>query len=212
MEKRDLGIRTTGDGSYTFYSDRFQQYYHSLYGARTESQRVFMDLGYGLASSLFSSIRLLEVGFGTGLNAWLSGLAAETVPTFYTGIEAYPIEEEQWTCFPEELQAYHAISWEVEHTIHPLFSVIKHRTRLEEFTPEKRFNLVYYDAFSPEAQPELWTEERFSQVHAWMETGGILSTYCSKVVVQHNLKSAGFEVEKHQGPPHKREVIRAIKK
>ncbi len=212
MENRDLGIRTTGDGSITCYSDRFKQHYHSVHGARTESEKVYLDLGYALAAERFARIELLEVGFGTGLNAYLTALASEKVPTFYTGLEAFPIEEEEWRQFPEYLRVLHGLSWEEEHTIHPLFNVIKLRTKLEDFLPDKRFHLVYYDAFSPEAQPELWTSERFAQVYGWMEAGGILCTYCSKVLVQKNLKSAGFEVEKHPGPPHKREVIRAIKK
>lgn len=211
MENKDLCIRTTGDGSITFYSDRFQQNYHSIHGARTESERVFLELGYEYASEKFENIEILEVGFGTGMNAWLTSKAAIQVPTRYSGLEAFPIAEEQWTLFPPELQVFHQVSWEQEHTIHPLFSVIKHRTMLEDFRSEERFNLVYFDAFSPDAQPELWTEEVFKQIHAIMQYGGVLSTYCSKSIVQKNLKAAGFDVEKHPGPPHKREVIRAIK-
>jgi tRNA U34 5-methylaminomethyl-2-thiouridine-forming methyltransferase MnmC len=215
MENRELGIRTTGDGSITFYSDQFDQHYHSIFGARTESERVFIELGYNYIMEHFNDpIQLLEVGFGTGLNAWLTGLAAEKSQrlTEYIGLEAYPIPKAHFDQFPTEIQVYQELAWGEQHTIHPYYSVIKQNVKVQDFLSDRKFHLVYYDAFSPEAQPEMWSEELFQRIADMLEAGGVLSTYCSKGMVQRNLKAVGFEVEKHPGPPHKREVLRAIKK
>jgi tRNA U34 5-methylaminomethyl-2-thiouridine-forming methyltransferase MnmC len=215
MENRELGIRTTGDGSITFYSDQFDQHYHSIFGARTESERVFIELGYNYIIEHFNdAIQLLEVGFGTGLNAWLTGLSAEKSQrlTEYVGLEAYPLPKAHFEHFPGELQAYQKLAWGEQHTIHPYYNVIKQNVKVQDFLAERKFHLVYYDAFSPEAQPEMWSEDLFLRIAGMMETGGVLSTYCSKGMVQRNLKAVGFEVEKHPGPPRKREVLRAIKK
>lgn len=207
-----MGIRETSDGSVTFFSEKYGQTYHSIHGARTESERVFMELGFDYAASLFPHLDILEVGFGTGLNAWLTLERASGTDIRYTGIEAYPLRASEYGMFPPEILALHELSWEKEHTLRPGFVIIKHKVMLEDFHRESPFNLVYFDAFSPDAQPELWSTDIFVKVGNMMCPGGVITTYCSKSSVQRNLRSAGFTVEKHPGPPHKREVIRAIKK
>ena len=209
-----MSIRQTPDGSATFFSEKFGQTYHSVHGARTESERVFIALGYDYARPRFSLLNILEVGFGTGLNAWLTmeKAAASDTAVYYTGLEAYPLAAEEYRLLPAELHSLHALSWGVSHTISPGCVVVKIKTLLEDFQSETPFNLVYFDAFSPEVQPELWSADIFGKVGNMMCPGGVITTYCSKSVVRKNLEAAGFQVEKHPGPPRKREVIRAIKK
>lgn len=208
-----LKIQNTSDGSVTFFSEKFGQTYHSVHGAQTESERVFIELGFEYAAQNFDTITLLEVGFGTGLNAFLTLKKAEalTVNTNYYGIEAYPLSENEYRLLPEEIQALHRLNWDEPHTITPFFSVFKSKVLLQDFEYSQTFNLIYFDAFSPEAQPELWSEEVFRKMYGLLDKNGVLTTYCSKSWVQKNMKAAGFTVEKHPGPPHKREIIRAIK-
>lgn len=209
-----MSIRETSDGSVTFFSEKYGQTYHSVHGARTESERVFIELGFDHAATLFSLPNILEVGFGTGLNAWLTWQKAELsgLPVRYTGIEAYPLQPAEYHLLPPAILPLHELVWGELHTISPCFSILKKMIRLEDFQCESPFNLVYFDAFSPEAQPELWSAEMFMKIGNMLCRGGVLTTYCSKSSVQRNLRSAGFTVEKHPGPPHKREVIRAFKR
>ena len=197
----------------TFFSEKFGQTYHSIYGAKTESERIFIELGLDYVAKFTSQISILEVGFGTGLNAFLTQKRAQelTISVNYTGIEAYPLIANQYLTLPEELHALHQLSWEHWHTIVPYFSVLKKQFLLEEFKSDSLFQLIYFDAFSPDAQPELWTEDIFRNIYTILAPNGVLTTYCSKVFVRRNLESVGFSVERHKGPPHKREVIRAIK-
>lgn len=210
---RELSVKETSDGSVTFFSEKFGQTYHSIHGAKTESERVFIELGLDYVTQFSSDISILEVGFGTGLNAFLTQKRAEElqVSVTYTGIEAYPLAEEQYLGLPEELHALHRLPWESFQTVTPDFLLLKQKSFLENFTSESLYQLIYFDAFSPEAQPELWSEDVFVNMYNILKPNGVLTTYCSKSMVQRNLKSAGFYVEKHKGPPHKREVIRAIK-
>lgn len=206
-------LRTTADGSKTLYSEKFGQHYHSVFGAETESLEVFIQLGLLEATGKFKEINLFELGFGSGLNARLSARFAQEKGVFinYTGIEAYPVEEEFSAALPEETAALHALTWDVTHQINPWFRFRKIKAFLEDFSSEERFNVVYFDAFAPESQPELWTVEVFEKIAGLMVEEGVMTTYCSKVSVQRNMRAAGFKVEKHPGPPHKREVLRAIK-
>jgi tRNA U34 5-methylaminomethyl-2-thiouridine-forming methyltransferase MnmC len=208
-----VSVKQTSDGSVTFFSEKFGQTYHSIYGAKTESERIFIELGLEYVANFTSQISILEIGFGTGLNAFLTQKRIQelNISVDYTGIEAYPLTAEQYLTLPEELHALHELSWENRHTVSPNFSVLKKQSLLEEFKSESLFQLIYFDAFSPEAQPELWSEDVFKNMYDILVPNGVLTTYCSKSLVQRNLKSAGFHVEKHKGPPHKREVIRAIK-
>lgn len=205
-------VRTTEDGSKTVYSEQFKQYYHSVFGAKTESEWVYIDLGYLDAIKKFEEIRILEVGFGTGLNAFLSQKMADEhqIPTSYTGLEAFPIQPDLFQSLNEDLQSYHTCEWERRHQLSKYFSFEKKEIQVENYESNQTFHLIYFDAFAPDAQPELWTAEVFEKLRKMLVKDGVLTTYCSKVMVQKNLKKAGYKIEKHQGPPHKREILRAI--
>lgn len=205
-------IKLTADGSTTVYNKRFDQYYHSIFGARTESEKVFIELGLEYAFKNFESINLLEVGFGTGLNAILTYQEAldQNKVLNYTTLEAYPIAEEFICELNFDSTIFHNADWGKWISINPYFNFVKHRIKLEDFETAQKFNLVYYDAFAPSSQPELWTLEIFERIANFMSPDGVLVTYCSKAYVQRNLRAAGFAVEKHPGPPRKREVLRAI--
>lgn len=214
MQNKDKQyIKLTADGSTTVYSTCFDQHYHSIFGAEKESEVVFIDLGLRFASEKFEEIHLLEMGFGTGLNAFLTQEWAKSQRKIvnYTGLEAFPITEEMISEFNFDAGPLHALPWEEKVKIHPQFNFTKHKTTLQDFQSDSSFNLVYYDAFAPESQPELWTQEIFEKLYLLMLAGGVLTTYCSKGYVQRNLRAAGFLVEKHPGPPRKREILRAIK-
>jgi len=206
-------LRTTEDGSKTVYSERFNQHYHSVFGAKTESQRVFIELGLEEAAKRFEKITILEVGFGTALNAFLSMKKAENlrIKMDFVGVEAFPITSDIIENLPAELQGFHTMPWSKDVVFSEYFSCRKHQATIQDFKTNQKFNLIYFDAFAPESQPEMWTEDIFRKMYDLLIPGGILTTYCSKVLVQRNLRAAGFEVEKHKGPPHKREVLRAVK-
>ena len=208
-----LNLIKTTDGSSTFLSEKYGQTYHSVHGAKTESEKVFIELGLEYTAEIFPEINILEMGWGTGLNALLSFERAEEKHwrINYTAIEAEPLEKASYGLLPLELQSWHQLSWGKWHEFGGGNYFRKIETRIEEFHTDEKFNLVYFDAFSPDAQPELWTEIVFGKIYNMMAAGGVLTTYCSKSRVQQNLKSVGFKVEKHPGPPHKREIIRAIK-
>lgn len=205
-------VRTTEDGSKTVYSEQFKQYYHSVFGAKTESEWVYIDLGYLDAIKKFEEIRILEVGFGTGLNAFLSQKMADEhqIPTSYIGLEAFPIQPDLFQNLNEDLQIYHISEWERPLRLSKHFNFEKKEIQVESYESDQTFHLIYFDAFAPNAQPELWTADIFKKLKKLLVQDGILTTYCSKVMVQKNLKQAGYKIEKHQGPPHKREILRAI--
>ena len=205
-------VRTTEDGSKTVYSEQFKQYYHSVFGAKTESEWVYIDLGYLDSIKKFKEIRILEVGFGTGLNAFLSQKMADEhqIPTSYVGLEAFPIRPDLFQSLNEDLQIYHTCEWENPLWLSKYFSFEKNEIQVENYESNQTFHLIYFDAFAPDAQPELWTSEIFEKLRKILVKDGVLTTYCSKVIVQKNLKEAGYKIEKHQGPPHKREILRAI--
>lgn len=215
-------FKKTNDGSDTLYNANFRQYYHSIFGAKQETQRVFIELGLHYAFELFDEINILEIGFGTGLNAWATALECTEVPcqVNYTGLEPNPIKIEVINTLnnfseKEALNGYtstglHALPWGERHVINNFFSFEKLACSLQDYQTPQQFNLIYYDAFAPISQPELWTVDIFKKVAELLTPGGILTTYCAKGFVQRNLKAAGFKVERHPGPPRKREVIRAI--
>ncbi|MFT5886119.1 MAG: tRNA U34 5-methylaminomethyl-2-thiouridine-forming methyltransferase MnmC [Arcticibacterium sp.] len=207
-------IKLTRDGTTTLYTERFKQYYHSIFGVRAESERVFIQLGLEYTLERFHQVGILEMGFGTGFNALLSAekcLETKRKAT-YSGLEAYPISLESSKELNFDVREFHEVAWGVESKINDYFDFTKYQTSLEKFTTDMKFNLVYYDAFPPSSQPELWTQEIFEKVAAVMTSDGVLVTYCSKGYVQRNMKAAKFTVERHPGPPRKREVLRAILK
>ena len=217
--KPSLQIVSTKDGSQTILNTELDSTYHSRHGALTESQHVFIDKGLRKQIEKgVTSVTLLEMGLGTGLNALLTAIEANklNIRINYHALELYPVPEGVWKAYglPEELSEnrdlYDAIQlaeWDKEVMINSDFSITKHNISILDFQPSVKFDLIYYDAFEPETQPELWTQEVFEKLFNWTNLNGVLTTYCCKGYVRRNMIGAGFEVEKVPGPPGKREMI-----
>jgi tRNA U34 5-methylaminomethyl-2-thiouridine-forming methyltransferase MnmC len=217
----------TNDGSHTLTIPSMGITYHSHHGAIQESTHVYIKAGldhYLPKNKTSEALSVFELGFGTGLNALLTMIRAEELQQkiVYEAIELFPIENE----IVESLNyckvldrrdlepvflLLHNSDWEKEIEITPYFTLKKIRKSLKDFDQGNNYHLVYFDAFSPDEQPELWTAAIFSQVFTMMKEGGIFVTYCSKSEVRRNLTSVGFDVKKIPGPRGKREMIFATK-
>jgi Uncharacterized conserved protein len=214
-------IILTADGSASIQIASQNVTYHSRHGALTESMHVFIEAGYLYWQQQVkqkNDCAVFEMGFGTGLNALLTLTEAEKFQcrTKYTAVELFPLEKEitgrlNYPDPTNALDKLHACDWEKEIAITSFFSLKKVNTSLQDFTTGEKFDIIYYDAFAPNAQPELWTKEMFEKLYAMLHPGGLLVTYCSKGEVQRAMKAAGFAIEKLPGPPGKREMIRAQK-
>jgi len=214
-------IVTTEDGSHSIYVQALDEHYHSVHGAFTESQHIFIEAG--LKQLKNSHIRILEMGFGTGLNALLTLAEANKsdISIHYTGIEKYPLGRTITDSLNYEsiidpawkgmFKLIHDSQWQQEVLIKPGFILKKIQCDMHEMGEVDEFDLVYFDAFAPEKQPELWTEDLFTLIFLSMRSNSILMTYSSKGTVRRNLEAAGFRVEKIPGPPGKREMTRAYK-
>lgn len=221
----------TADGSHTISIPALDVTFHSVHGAIQESKHVFIAsaLHYWLAKPDIAAaprtpVRILEMGLGTGLNALLTFQEAHRLarPVFYQSVEQYPLstEEVEGLNYAERLNDallgpvlsfLHNSPWEQDIELSPWFTLHKSNTAIQKLSTQNRFHIIYYDAFAPRAQPELWTKETFEKLLPFLEPGGIMVTYCSKTVVRKALQAAGFQVEKIQGPPFKREMLRAHK-
>lgn len=215
-------IVLTKDGSSTLYNEYVKEHYHSSYGAIQESNHVFIQTGLDLYIKRETAINIFEVGFGTGLNALLCYAWAERnkIPIFYECVELYPISPGLITKlnYPELLNLDVGIFLKMHQEEDNLISISKYFTIRKQLTsiqdvilPSDSFDLVFFDAFSPEVQPEMWKEDIFKKIALAMKAGGILSTYSCKGIVKRALKAIGFKIEKLPGPPGKREILRAIK-
>jgi tRNA U34 5-methylaminomethyl-2-thiouridine-forming methyltransferase MnmC len=211
----------TEDGSHTVVSEMFGVNYHSQKGSIQESQTVFIDAGIGYFLESKTSLKILEMGFGSGLNAIMSAQIAHQKFTHieYTGIEAFPISNEHSKSlnFPDVLNLENELRL-VFDSLHEdgiarsnYFSGMVIHTKIENFHSEELFDIIYYDAFAPTSQEELWTVEMMQKMYDLLIEGGILVTYCAKGQFKRNLRSAGFLVEALPGPKGKREMTRAIK-
>lgn len=215
----DLDLVVTKDGSQTILNMELGSTYHSRHGALTESEHVFLKEGlFRYIKDGTQELCILEMGFGTGLNALLTWTIANELglDVDYHGLELYPVPEAVWSAYqlPEQLQSQrqnyesiHAAEWNKCVVMDTNFGLTKHQVSLLDFKTDIRFNVVYFDAFEPETQPELWTEEVFRNLFELMKPEAILTTYCCKGYVRRNMISAGFVVEKVPGPPGKREMI-----
>lgn len=215
----------TKDGSLTMVIPEVDLTFRSRHGAIRESKHVFIEAGLRpLLEKAGETLRVFEMGFGTGLNALLTLMEAEKLrrTIHYTTLELYPLETSEALGLNycrllgnmDILPGYtllHDCEWESKITVSPYFHFQKIKADLREFRSPTQFDLVYYDAFAPAAQPALWTPEIFETIYQWMSPAGILVTYSSKGDVRRSLQSAGFEVEKLPGPPGKREITRAKK-
>lgn len=210
----------TKDGSHTLYDSELGVWHHSVNGALQESTRIYIELGLWEKAQAGKEIRVFEMGFGTGLNVLLTFIEAQKhdYHVDYTTLEAFPLSVEKYSALnydsllgSDVLQRLHQLSWNQQHEVMKNFSLTKIQDDLLKYQFTQKVDLVYFDAYSPNTQPELWTEEVFRTIYEAMNGGGVLTTYCSKTVVRKALIAAGFIVEKHQGPRGKREVLKAIK-
>lgn len=217
-------IITTGDGSSTLFVPELNEHYHSSKGAITESSVVFIRNGFQWVCRSINELKVLEVGFGTGLNAILSFIESQKTEAkvFYTAVEPFPVEdvllqklyfERCISDFPQDIfKKMHSQENNEFGALSSNFFFKKHFVKIEEFpTGKGQFDLIYFDAFSPTVQPELWTDAIFKKLFHTLTKSGVLVTYSVKGEVRSALKKAGFIVEKLEGPPGKRHVLRAIK-
>lgn len=214
-------ILMTGDGSHTLQSDPFQVTYHSIHGAMTETEVVFLGAGFRQKKEEKGPIKVLETGFGTGLNAYMTLLETRklSLEVEYTSLEAYPVPLEivKQLNYPEILgdaegkdQFLELHDWSREEVRLDGFCLKKHKENFETFQTEEQYDVVYFDAFAPTAQPEFWEIPFLEKIFSMMNPGGVLVTYCAKGSFKRNLKAVGFEVEALPGPPRKREITRAV--
>ena len=220
MERK---IVRTGDGSQTIQLPQWGEQYHSMHGALQEAYHVFIRQGLYQFSD--RPVDLLEIGFGTGLNALitLSEAPARKLTVRYTGLEAFPVVEEEWQqleyagllsegdSVQKHFEQLHRAPWDEECPVTSSFTLHKLKIDIRNFKPETAFDLVYFDAFGARVQPELWTEDIFLGMFRALRPGGILVTYAAKGSVRRAMQKAGFEVERLPGPPGKREMLRASK-
>jgi tRNA U34 5-methylaminomethyl-2-thiouridine-forming methyltransferase MnmC len=213
----------TGDGSHTLFVPSLKEHYHSTFGAIRESSHIFIGAGFNAVTRDDKPVQIFEVGFGTGLNAWLTLLESSKLklPVHYTAIESDPVERSMIESlnYPELLNQsspqfldLHEAQWGVEERITEHFFLKKIHGKIQDHElPGETYDLVYFDAFGPDVQPELWKVEIFRKLFNGMKPGAILVTYSVKGSVKRALKSAGFTLEKLPGPPGKREITRATK-
>ncbi len=217
-------IVETGDGSKTIRIVDLDENYHSSHGALQEALHVFIKNGL-LEFKEKSQISIFEMGFGTGLNAFLSGIKANEIKLKieYSGVEAFPVSEDEIIALGyaqlaggENVELYkkiHSSSWEKMNEISVFFAFKKIKNKLQNLELEKEsFDIIYYDAFGPRAQDEMWSVELFEKMYDSLKVGGFLVTYCAKGQVKRNMKEVGFTIEPLPGPPGKREMTRAWKK
>ncbi len=218
----ERSLKITEDGSHTMFVKGLDEPYHSTHGALQESLHVFIK--QGLLTVKQSSVRILELGFGTGLNALLT--LRESIPlnldVYYHAVEKYPLKDSEYTLLNYEkviqhlpkgtLHRMHSCPWGEACQISDRFTLYKEEADFRSMKLPPNFTLIYFDAFSPDKQPDLWTHEVLGAIGQVCEQGAILVTYSSKGVVRRTLTSCGFDVDKVSGPPGKREMIRAIKR
>lgn len=212
----------TRDGSTTIHIEGWDECYHSRFGAIQEAKHVFIKNGLSLFEN--DKISILEIGFGTGLNAFITFLEAKKSNLIidYVGVEAYPISADELASmnYVEELNAdkersvfekMHESKWEERIPLRDDFSLTKRKQVFESITDLDKFDLIYFDAFGYNVQPELWSTAIFDKMFKALKPKGILVTYAARGVVKRSMKEVGFRVEKLAGPPGKREMFRAIK-
>lgn len=220
--KREIII--TQDGSTSIYLPELNENYHSKFGAIQEANHVFIKNGLDLLA-FSNTIHILEIGFGTGLNAFITFLEASkrNQKIYYDGVEAYPVSiaDAKQMNYVNELKApefeavfdkIHSAKWEEEIELTSFFSLTKRKQFFQELTDKEKFHLIYFDAFGFEVQPELWDETIFKIMFDALLPNGILVTYACRTSIRKAMLSVGFSVEKLPGAPGKREMLRAIKK
>lgn len=212
----------TSDGSTTIHLPDWNENYHSKHGAIQEAKHVFIKNGLSLFQN--KQVSILEIGFGTGLNAFITFLEAKKLSQTinYTGVEAYPISVDEISSmnYVSELDAeneksifdkMHTCDWGQKNILTSEFSLTKRKQFFETIDDVAQFDLIYFDAFGYRVQPELWSTAIFQRMYDALKPNGILVTYAARGVVKRSLIEVGFTVEKLEGPPGKREMFRALK-
>lgn len=214
-------LKITEDGSHTLYVREIDECYHSTHGSVQEAQLIFID--YGFRPCQKEEINILEIGFGTGLNAFLTLLEIEksVKKVNYTGLELFPVDVDKAISLNysekidsekrAEFEKLHLSDWNIWNEISPNFRIKKIDADFTNYIFEDKYDVIYFDAFSPEKQPEMWTEKMFRKLYLCSNEKAILTTYSCKGEVKRALKTAGFNIEKLPGPKGKREVLRAVK-
>jgi len=220
-------IIITEDGSTTIHIPEWDEQYHSKFGAIQEARHVFIQMGLFklLEREELSEISILEIGFGTGLNALVTWQEAKRKQVLieYTGVEAYPVSSEEveqlnFSKMLEEPEAasvfekMHKIPWETSQNISDFFNLTKQQKFFQAIDDVNKYDLIYFDAFGAGIQPDLWTEAIFEKMYLAIRNKGILVTYAAKGSVRRAMLQVGFKVERLPGPPGKREMLRATKK
>lgn len=221
----DPEIIITRDGSHSLLNTTLNETYHSVYGAVQESKHVFIEQGlrYHVQNSSSGDVNIFEVGFGTGLNALLAMAFAKEFPErrfSFTTCETFPLPVEllqrlNYRESPETAEYFdliHECGWDESVQLLENFRILKYKSRLQDLGLSPLiFDVVFYDAFAPSRQPEMWEKSVLAQVERWMKRSGTFVTYCAKGQLKRDLKSLGFRVETLPGPPGKKEMVRALK-
>ena len=219
-------IITTADGSHSLFVAELNEHYHSVHGAIQESEHVFINHGLRAVDSEKKKIRILEIGMGTGLNVFLTFLYSVSSSGYidYTAIEPFPLEVATIKALnyvgllkaekhSDIFSTIHSSPWnEKGYHLSDTFLFEKVKNKIQEIDFAEPFDLVYFDAFAPRSQPEMWTGEVFNRLFSVMSRGGIIVTYCAKGEVKRTMKNSGFTVETLPGPPGKREMTKAIRR
>ncbi|MEQ8470155.1 MAG: tRNA (5-methylaminomethyl-2-thiouridine)(34)-methyltransferase MnmD [Marinoscillum sp.] len=223
MTNHKLKLITTQDGSHSLLREDMNETYHSFHGALGESKYVFIEQGleYLVETKKLTEISVLEVGFGTGLNAYLSAICAQNhqVKINYHTLEPYPVPEELYARFnfaetdklKALLQQLHQVEWGQPIQVSSFFNFQKYQVTLEEFESKELFDVIFFDAFAPSKQAEVWQLSNIQKCFDSLNKEGILTTYCAQGQFKRNLKSAGFEIETLKGAQGKKEMVRGIK-
>jgi len=211
----------TADGSHSLFVEEPGEHYHSVNGAIQESRHIFIE--NALKQMQKNDIRVLEIGFGTGLNAFLTLLEAEKTNKniHYTTIELYPLSEGTACAlnYPEilniekrkDFERLHLAVWNKAEKFSGNFTLYKVYADCTKYEFSEQYDVIYFDAFSPEKQPEMWSEAVFGKLYNAAAPGAVLTTYSAKGAVRRAMRQAGFVVERLPGPPGKREILRAVK-
>lgn len=218
--KREIII--TSDGSTSIHLPEWDESYHSKHGAIQEAQHVFIKNGLSLCKR--QSVSVLEIGFGTGLNAFITFLESQksNQNIDYVGVEGFPISAEEVlqmnyvnqlnaNQFELEFKKIHQSDWEENVTISEHFRLTKRKQLFNDINDKNQFDIIYFDAFGYRVQPELWSVEIFIKMFEALKEGGILVTYACRGPIKNAMKEAGFQIEKLSGPPGKREMLRGWK-
>ena len=218
--KREIIV--TSDGSTSIHLPDWNESYHSKHGAIQEAQHVFIKNGLSLFKG--QSVSILEIGFGTGLNAFITFLESQLSNQMvdYVGVEGFPISSQEVlqmnyvkqlnaTNFKPVFELFHLSKWEENVTISNHFRLTKRKQLFTEIDDINQFDLIYFDAFGFRVQPELWSLEIFTKMYTALKSGGILVTYACRGHIKRAMMEAGFQIEKLAGPPGKREMLRGRK-